>query len=201
MTTKAQEREALQKIQKIVAGLGENSYIGTAFEGCFDLADQNIEYDAAFSLKGQLELAQEELKKQAEAHESDARRFAQQKKVETDDLKAEIATLKIEIATIQSPAEVSEELITDLATFSMAYIDRIRGNLLRGAGQIAKDRTVVKLLHEYSIRKTAEAEDFAKTAKDVIKYGAEFTPSNNCLTHARSYQQVLEDLLHPYFEN
>ena len=54
MTTKAQEREALQKIQKIVAGLGENSYIGTAFEGCFDLADQNIEYDAAFSLKGNL---------------------------------------------------------------------------------------------------------------------------------------------------
>ena len=49
MTTKAQEREALQKIQKIVAGLGENSYIGTAFEGCFDLADQNIEYDAAFT--------------------------------------------------------------------------------------------------------------------------------------------------------
>lgn len=51
MTTKQQERDALEKVRKIVASLGENSYIGTAFDGCFDLAEQNIEYDAAFSMK------------------------------------------------------------------------------------------------------------------------------------------------------
>lgn len=33
MTTKQQEREALEKIRKIVSALGEGSYIGTAFEG------------------------------------------------------------------------------------------------------------------------------------------------------------------------
>lgn len=50
MTTKEQERKALEKIKKIVEDLGEQSYIGTAFEGCFDLAEQNIEYDAALAI-------------------------------------------------------------------------------------------------------------------------------------------------------
>lgn len=58
MTTKEQERKALEQIKKIVAGLGENSYVGTAFAGCFEDAEQNIEYDAAFSMKGQLELTE-----------------------------------------------------------------------------------------------------------------------------------------------
>lgn len=49
MTTKQQERNALNKIRKIVADLGEDSYLATAFNGAFSLADQNIEYDAAFS--------------------------------------------------------------------------------------------------------------------------------------------------------
>lgn len=51
MSTKQQEHEALEKIREIVSSLGEDSYIGTAFEGCFDLAEQNIEYDAAYSMK------------------------------------------------------------------------------------------------------------------------------------------------------
>ncbi len=47
--TKADERKALEQIKKIVEGLGENSYVGTAFKGVFELAEENIEYDAAFS--------------------------------------------------------------------------------------------------------------------------------------------------------
>lgn len=57
MTTKEQERKALAQIKKIVEGLGELSYIATAFEGCFEKAEENIEYDAAFSWKGEAELA------------------------------------------------------------------------------------------------------------------------------------------------
>lgn len=45
MATKEQERKALEQIRKIVAGLGEESYIGKAFEGCFELAAENIECD------------------------------------------------------------------------------------------------------------------------------------------------------------
>ena len=49
MTTKDQERAALAKIRKIVEGLGESSYVETAFRGAFQLAENNIEDDAAYS--------------------------------------------------------------------------------------------------------------------------------------------------------
>lgn len=55
MATKDQERAALAKIRKIVEGLGEDSYIGMAFEGCFDDAEYNIENDFANSFKGRYE--------------------------------------------------------------------------------------------------------------------------------------------------
>ncbi len=60
-TTKEQERKALEKIKEIVANLGENSYIATAFEGCFEIAEENIEYDFAGSIKKDLETAVKEI--------------------------------------------------------------------------------------------------------------------------------------------
>lgn len=51
MTTKEQERKALAQIKKIVESLGENSYVGTAFDGCFEDAETNIENDWALSMK------------------------------------------------------------------------------------------------------------------------------------------------------
>lgn len=42
MTTKDQERQAIEKIRKIVEGLGENSYVGFAMEGVLELAEDNI---------------------------------------------------------------------------------------------------------------------------------------------------------------
>lgn len=60
MTTKQQEREALQKIREIVEALGEHSYIGTAFEGVFEIAEENIEYDFGCSLKQQVESLEEQ---------------------------------------------------------------------------------------------------------------------------------------------
>lgn len=69
MTTKEQERQAIQKIRKIIEGLGENSYVGTAMEGVLEIADQNIEFDAAFSLKGATESAE---KRAAELEEKNS---------------------------------------------------------------------------------------------------------------------------------
>lgn len=46
-STKDQEREALEKIKAIVEALGPDSYIGTALEGCFEIAEENIENDFA----------------------------------------------------------------------------------------------------------------------------------------------------------
>lgn len=48
--TKQQEREALDKIRKIVEQLGPDSYLATTFEGCFDLAAENIDNDWACSM-------------------------------------------------------------------------------------------------------------------------------------------------------
>lgn len=61
ITTKEQERKALEKIRKIVADLGENSYVGTAFEGCFEIAEENIDNDFACSMKQRWEAAQKEV--------------------------------------------------------------------------------------------------------------------------------------------
>lgn len=61
MTTKQEEYKALEKIKKIVDSLGENSYIGTAFAGCFEVARQNIDFDWGCSLKERAESAEEEL--------------------------------------------------------------------------------------------------------------------------------------------
>ena len=49
--TKEQERKALEKIKKFVTDLGEDSYISMAFEGCFEIAEGNIENDFGCSMK------------------------------------------------------------------------------------------------------------------------------------------------------
>lgn len=69
MAMKEQERQAIQKIRKIVEGMGKNSYLATVMDGVLETAEENIEYDAAFSLKGRAEVAEKEaaeLKKENE---------------------------------------------------------------------------------------------------------------------------------------
>lgn len=64
MTTKEQERKALEKITTIIAEVGgEESYIGAAFDGCFEIAQDNIENDFMCSWKQRYERACEEADK------------------------------------------------------------------------------------------------------------------------------------------
>lgn len=84
MTTKQQEREALEKIRKIVSVLGENSYIETAFKGIFDIAEQNIEFDAAFSLADELADAKEEMKAAKQEAAKAAEFVSKIKRLESD---------------------------------------------------------------------------------------------------------------------
>lgn len=60
--TKAQERETLEKIKTMVAELGPQSYLKTAFEGVFEVAEMNIDEDAAYSFPGRVSLLEEQLK-------------------------------------------------------------------------------------------------------------------------------------------
>lgn len=71
--TKAQERETLEAIKKMVAELGPQSYLATAFEGCFEDAEQNIDDDAACSMKARWEIAERKLQEEKEAHEATKR--------------------------------------------------------------------------------------------------------------------------------
>lgn len=49
--TKQQERDTLAAIRKMVEELGPQSYLATAFDGCFEDAENNIENDFADSMK------------------------------------------------------------------------------------------------------------------------------------------------------
>lgn len=60
--SKRNERETLKAIRQLVTDLGPQSYLATAFEGCFEIAEQNIEYDFGDSLKGRLESAERKVK-------------------------------------------------------------------------------------------------------------------------------------------
>ena len=63
MATKEQELKALEKIKKIVEELGEDSYIGMALDGCFEIAEDNINNDFAFSMKQRWQSAEKETEK------------------------------------------------------------------------------------------------------------------------------------------
>lgn len=60
--TKEQERETMEKIKAMVAELGPQSYLKTAFEGVFEVAEMNIDEDAAYSFPGRVSLLEEQLK-------------------------------------------------------------------------------------------------------------------------------------------
>ena len=113
----------------------------------------------------------------------------------------EVASLQAEAAARQeplSPAEISDDLINDLAAFLEPYVEEIRMKVILSAGQIAKDSTLVQLLHEYGVRKKKERDEYFRRVAGMASGGV-YLASNNCLTHAQSYRDVLYDLLRPYW--
>ena len=60
--TKEQERETLEKIKAMVAKLGPQSYLKTAFEGVYEVAEMNIDEDAAYSFPGRVNILEEQLR-------------------------------------------------------------------------------------------------------------------------------------------
>ena len=60
--TKAEEREALTKIREILECFDpEDTYIGKAFEGCVEQADENLCSDQMMSYKGRYDNVSEQL--------------------------------------------------------------------------------------------------------------------------------------------
>lgn len=55
IASKEEERKALEKIRQIVERLGPDSYVAAAFDGCFEMAEENITNDWGISVKEKLE--------------------------------------------------------------------------------------------------------------------------------------------------
>lgn len=159
--SKQQERDALDQIRAIVDTLGPDSYLATAFAGCFEDAEENIKNDFACSMKQRLESAEAKRIEAELGHNRLVDKLAASEKAleaaraDIEKKDEEIAALNARISAIQrptEPAEISDELLTDLATFSSMYIERIQKAIIENAGQIAKNATLVRLLHQYSTR-------------------------------------------------
>lgn len=78
MVSKKEELKALSDIKKIVEALGADSYVGVAFEGCFEIAEQNIECDFMCSMKQRYDSADAELtkcKRQLEDYQSTVEQY------------------------------------------------------------------------------------------------------------------------------
>ena len=75
MATKEQELKALEKIKKIVEELGEDSYIGMALDGCFEIAEDNINNDFACSMKQRWQSAEKETENKAAQNNKNSKQY------------------------------------------------------------------------------------------------------------------------------
>lgn len=91
--TKDQEREALEKIKTMVAELGPQSYLKTAFEGVFEVAEMNIDEDAAYNFPGRINILEEQLKEMGGKYNAENSEAAVLKKTLAD-AQAEIEKLR-----------------------------------------------------------------------------------------------------------
>ena len=116
--SKDDERKGLEKIRKIVEGLGGiNSYVGMAFEGVWELAERNIREDAGYSCKeyivsyDSLESEMIELKKQLVNCENENRELNGKLDNAYDDLKREKEYREIKLSEKDSEVESLQVII------------------------------------------------------------------------------------------
>lgn len=134
VTTKEDERKALTKIKKIIESLGEDSYVGTAFEGCFEIAESNIENDWACSMKqrsdnweiecgklcSEIDKLTAELEEEKRLHALQLENFrtcmsnCETYKAEIEELRSELKSAENEISELESDLNKSEEIVVQL---------------------------------------------------------------------------------------
>lgn len=148
MVTKNDERKALEKIKKIVEELGDDSYISVAFEGCFDIAEENINNDFACSME----------QKYNNEHEQVVRLLKEISDWNDDYLKqeAEIERLKKEIETkdqmLEQERSFKREVKKELASADRE-VETLR-NIVEHLNEVveAQDKKIMELkarLYDY----------------------------------------------------
>ena len=145
--TKEQERETLSKIKQMVEELGPQSYIAAAFEGCFDVAEQNIEDDFACSMKQRAETAEQQLAYNRRELD-DAKKRLKELGGLVDSLKEQLRQKEIKLAKYSLPADLYRDLwmfVTDEAKVSrerMASAADIMSEMADAPQDIAFTRAV-----------------------------------------------------------
>ena len=136
--TKDQERETLEKIKAMVDELGPQSYLKTAFEGCFADAESNIENDFGDSMQRRWENSMEELSAaKEEINRLKAEIAAAQKKEETLQGQFDFASQHIKkLERQQLPEQLRRDLwvmVTDEAEASRARMAEAADKMAVGA--------------------------------------------------------------------
>lgn len=163
MTTKDQERKAVEKIRKIVEELGENSYVGFAMEGVLELAEDNIREDTAYSMKESAEIAWERATK-AEKENKDLKKEAEDLKKTVEKRGTTISELNTELCNARAEAnEVPEELIQEI--YCMAYDKEAEsiGKMERAADQMTEATIAGEDAHGF-------AEEYKKQKENRNRY-------------------------------
>lgn len=142
--TKAQEREALEKIKAIVATLGPRSYVGTALDGCLEDAEVNIENDFGDSMRARWMEAEnrvaqaareaaaakeelEQVRKHLQTAEDDAN-FYRDKVLDSDDLTDIAQMVENTISRLRDMVKAAEGTILEYAEHpeTTAFVDAVR---------------------------------------------------------------------------
>ena len=109
LATKQQERDTLAAIRQMVEELGPQSYLATAFQGCFEIAEQNIEYDFGDSMKGRAEVAErksENLETQVKELEEKLRQEIADKQRARDEAQSVIKKLEAKSLSDEDPESI-----------------------------------------------------------------------------------------------
>lgn len=125
MTSKDQERKALEEIKAIVERIGgDQSYIGMAFKGCFDIAEQNIINDFGDSWMDRWSAAINENSKLNEE--------IRELKKHTDSLEAELETVKDQLDKVRDirdewmdEAKSTDARLTEIQQLYQESISRV----------------------------------------------------------------------------
>lgn len=158
MTTKDQERQAIEKIRKIVEGLGENSYVGFAMEGVLELAEDNIREDTAYSMKKSAEIAWERATK-AEKENKDLKKTVEKREATISELNTELCNTRAEAKANAIPEELVQEM------YCMAYDKEAEsiGRMERAADQMTEATIAGEDAHGF-------AEEYKKQKENRNRY-------------------------------
>ena len=129
MATKEQERKALEKIRRIVTELGENSYVGMAFEGCFEIALDNINNDFGNDPMDLLRSAREEAeswKNKVADEQLKAKAINEAHLEEVNKLQETIERLTGQLASEKEYGDRKREEVGEATNTAMEYFDSLQ---------------------------------------------------------------------------